>query len=143
MAQFSVQAGLPTGILGGDGPAGKPQTGSCLGASESCCPRPSFEVAATQGLDAASRTSTNGKGWGGVMGLPVGYVPRGDAELQREGAGQVDSITKFAGLDVSNETISVAVAQRGTPPPQYVGSVPNTPEAMSKLVRRLDSRTGC
>ncbi|NLG68002.1 MAG: IS110 family transposase, partial [Firmicutes bacterium] len=49
----------------------------------------------------------------------------------------MDHITKFVSLDVSKETIAVAVAERGTAPPRYLGSVANTPEAVRKLVRRL------
>ena len=54
----------------------------------------------------------------------------------------MDSITKFVGLDVSEETIAVAVAERGSAPPRYLGSVPNTPEAVRKLVRRLGRPEG-
>lgn len=47
------------------------------------------------------------------------------------------STTKFVGLDVSKETISVAVADAGRAPARSMGSIPNTPEAVRKLVRRL------
>lgn len=48
----------------------------------------------------------------------------------------MNSTAKFAGLDVSKATTAVAVAE-GHAPPWYLGSIPNTPEAVRKLVKRL------
>lgn len=45
--------------------------------------------------------------------------------------------TKFVGLDVSKETIAVAVADFGREPARYYGQIENTPEAVRKLVKRL------
>ncbi|RIV26426.1 hypothetical protein D2Q93_04450 [Alicyclobacillaceae bacterium I2511] len=47
------------------------------------------------------------------------------------------SITKFVGLDVSKESISVAVADVGRGAPRYFGSIPNTSEAIRKLIGQL------
>lgn len=46
-------------------------------------------------------------------------------------------ITKYVGLDVSKATIAVGVADRGRSQPFYLGSIPNTLDAVRKLVRRL------
>jgi transposase len=45
------------------------------------------------------------------------------------------SLTRFVGLDVHAETITVAVADRGEV--RSVGVIPNRPEAIRKLVRKL------
>jgi transposase len=45
--------------------------------------------------------------------------------------------TKFIGLDVSKEKISVAIADHGREKPRYYGVIPNTPEAIRKLVKQL------
>lgn len=44
--------------------------------------------------------------------------------------------TTFVGLDVHKETIAVAVARVGQDP-ESLGTIPNTPEAVAKLMRRL------
>jgi transposase len=49
------------------------------------------------------------------------------------------SITKFIGLDVSKETIAVAIAEVGQEAPRYYGSIPHTPAALRKLIRALGS----
>jgi Transposase and inactivated derivatives len=46
-------------------------------------------------------------------------------------------ITKFVGLDVSKEKISVAIADSGNEAPRYYGSIPHTPEALRKLIKHL------
>lgn len=46
-------------------------------------------------------------------------------------------ITRFVGLDVHAETIAVAVAEPGRGEVRSVGTIPNSPEAVRKLVRRL------
>jgi transposase len=45
--------------------------------------------------------------------------------------------TTFVGLDVHKTSISIAVADRGDVRP--LGTIPNTPEAVAKLVKRLGS----
>ncbi|WP_180952910.1 IS110 family RNA-guided transposase [Acetobacter aceti] len=48
------------------------------------------------------------------------------------------SITKFIGLDVHKETIAVAVAEDGrTGEIRFYGTIPNTPDAIRRLVCRL------
>ncbi len=43
----------------------------------------------------------------------------------------------YVGLDVHKETIAVAVAYAGREKAQYRGEIPNRPEAVEKLLRRL------
>ena len=45
--------------------------------------------------------------------------------------------TKFVGLDVSKEKIAVAIADQGRDKPRYFGMIPNTPEAIRKLISKL------
>lgn len=49
--------------------------------------------------------------------------------------------TKFVGLDVSKEIIAVAVANGGREAPRFIGTIPNTPEAVRKLIRQLGEVT--
>lgn len=44
--------------------------------------------------------------------------------------------TKYVGLDVSKEKIAVAIADEGRKEPRYLGIIPNTPEALRKLVKK-------
>ena len=46
-------------------------------------------------------------------------------------------ITKYVGLDVFKEKIAVAIADEGREVPRYWGVIPNTPEAIKKLMRQL------
>lgn len=46
-------------------------------------------------------------------------------------------ITKYVGLDVSKETIAVAVAEEGRAEPRFLGMIPHTVEAVRQLVARL------
>jgi transposase len=46
-------------------------------------------------------------------------------------------ITKYVGLDVSKEKIAVAIADEGRKDPRYFGMIPNTPEAIRKLIKQL------
>lgn len=46
-------------------------------------------------------------------------------------------ITKYVGLDVSKEKIAVAIADEGREAPRYWGVIPNTSEAIRKLVKQL------
>ncbi|MBS4174395.1 IS110 family transposase [Bacillus sp. FJAT-49736] len=45
--------------------------------------------------------------------------------------------TKYVGLDVSKEKIAVAIADEGRGEPRYYGMIPNSPEAIRKLVKKL------
>lgn len=44
--------------------------------------------------------------------------------------------TRFVGLDVHKDLIAVAVCEAGTEP-SYLGTIPNEPEAVSRLMRKL------
>uniref|UniRef100_UPI0006EC1C87 IS110 family transposase n=1 Tax=Brevibacillus choshinensis TaxID=54911 RepID=UPI0006EC1C87 len=48
-------------------------------------------------------------------------------------------VTKFVGLDVSKDTISVAVADDGRGEPRFLGNLPHTPEAIRKLMKKIGS----
>ena len=49
----------------------------------------------------------------------------------------MQDITKFVGLDVSKDSISVAIADAGREAPRYFGEVAHTPEAIRKLIAKL------
>jgi transposase len=49
--------------------------------------------------------------------------------------------TKYVGLDVSKETIAVAVADEGREVPRFWGTICNTNEAIRKLVKQLGGDT--
>lgn len=48
-------------------------------------------------------------------------------------------ITKYVGMDVHKETIAVAIAKEGREAPAYYGEIPNTAEAIRKLVKKVAS----
>ena len=54
----------------------------------------------------------------------------------------MEDVITFVGLDVHKETIAVAVADGGGGAARSVGTVPNLPEPVAKLVRRLGSASG-
>ncbi len=45
--------------------------------------------------------------------------------------------SKYIGLDTHKDSIAVAIADSGRGKPRYYGEIPNTPEAISKLVSKL------
>ena len=47
--------------------------------------------------------------------------------------------TKYVGMDVHKETIAVAIAKEGRGGPLYYGEIPNTDEAIKKLVKKVAS----
>jgi cell division ATPase FtsA len=49
--------------------------------------------------------------------------------------------TKFVGLDVSKEKIAVAIAEEGRGEPRYFGMISHTPEAIRKLIKKLENLT--
>lgn len=49
--------------------------------------------------------------------------------------------TKYVGLDVSKDSISIAIADTGREAPRYFGAVPHTPEAVRKLFAKLGKAT--
>ena len=53
----------------------------------------------------------------------------------------MQDITKFVGLDVSKNTIAVAVADVGREAPRYLGAITNTPEAVRKLIAKIGKAT--
>lgn len=50
----------------------------------------------------------------------------------------MDNFSKYIGLDTHKDTIAVAIAQAGRSKPVYYGEIPNTPEAICRLVKRLN-----
>lgn len=57
-------------------------------------------------------------------------------ELQAKEAGTMN-YTAYVGLDVHKDTISVAVTRSGQETAESLGIIPNSPEALAKLVRKL------
>src|SRR5216684_1035320 len=53
----------------------------------------------------------------------------------------MSKVSKFVGLDVHKATIAVAVA-RGDGAAESLGTIPNDPDAVVKLVRRLGAEDG-
>lgn len=49
----------------------------------------------------------------------------------------MNNTTKYVGLDVSKDKIAVAIADEGREEPRYWGMIPNTPEAIRKLIKKL------
>ncbi|TDF99173.1 IS110 family transposase, partial [Paenibacillus piri] len=45
--------------------------------------------------------------------------------------------TKYVGLDVSKETIAVAIADEGREAPRFWGTITNTEAAVRKLMKQL------
>lgn len=48
---------------------------------------------------------------------------------------------KYVGLDVHKSSIAVAIAESGTREVRYFGEIPNTPESIAKVVRKLSGPT--
>jgi transposase len=53
----------------------------------------------------------------------------------------MDNFSKYIGLDTHKDTVAVGIANAGRDKPLYYGEIPNTPDAITKLVKRL-SPTG-
>ena len=45
--------------------------------------------------------------------------------------------SKYVGMDVHKDTIAVAIASEGRGDPAYYGEIPNTDEAIRKLVKKV------
>lgn len=60
------------------------------------------------------------------------------ATLRKELVIMKDTI-KYVGLDVSKEKIAVAIADEGRDEPRYWGMISNTPEAVTKLMKKIGS----
>lgn len=52
----------------------------------------------------------------------------------------MNHITKYVGMDVSKETIAVAIADEGRGEPRFWGTIPHRPEAVRKLLKKLGSK---
>ncbi|WP_420491671.1 IS110 family transposase [Neobacillus drentensis] len=57
-----------------------------------------------------------------------------------KGASYYEGYFKYVGLDVSKEKIAVAIADEGRDEPRYWGMIPNTPESIRKLVKKLGEK---
>lgn len=49
----------------------------------------------------------------------------------------MNEFTKYVGLDTHKDTIAVAIADLGRTKPRYYGEIPNTSDAISKLVKAI------
>jgi len=45
--------------------------------------------------------------------------------------------SKYLGLDVHKDTISIAIAQEGREDPRSYGKIPNSPQAIRKLIKKV------
>jgi transposase len=54
----------------------------------------------------------------------------------------MQDITKFVGLDVSKDSIAVAIADEGREAPRYFGQVPNNRESIRKFITKLTGDNG-
>ncbi|WP_258171232.1 transposase [Paenibacillus sp. R14(2021)] len=52
----------------------------------------------------------------------------------------MNSTTKYIGMDVSKETIAVAIAESGREEPRFWGTIPHKPEAVRKLLKQLGEK---
>jgi len=69
----------------------------------------------------------------------VGYAKdfKPSAQSHNQGGQAMNEYSKYVGLDTHKDTIAVAVADFGRSNPRYYGEIPNTPEAIIKLVNKL------
>ncbi|MNI21166.1 hypothetical protein D3C73_746750 [compost metagenome] len=61
------------------------------------------------------------------------------SELHAKGAVTMKNTIKYVGLDVSKEKIAVAIADEGREPARYHGAIAHTPDAVGRLIRKLQS----
>jgi transposase len=59
------------------------------------------------------------------------------AEPQAKGAGKMDRITRFVGLDTSKDSIAVGIADAGRERGRHWGSIENAPEKVRRLMENL------
>ncbi|MNC44377.1 hypothetical protein D3C81_1523760 [compost metagenome] len=62
------------------------------------------------------------------------------SELQAKELVGMNYITKYVGLDVSKETIAVAVAETGRDAARYVGAIKHEAGAIRKLLKQLGKK---
>jgi len=48
--------------------------------------------------------------------------------------------TKFVGMDVSKETIAIAIAKSGREEPRFWGTIPHKPEAVRKWLKEMGNK---
>jgi transposase len=53
----------------------------------------------------------------------------------------MENYSKYVGLDVSKESIAVAIADSGRETPRFYGTIANTTDAVRKLVKKLGNET--
>lgn len=58
------------------------------------------------------------------------YITKGASYIMKD-------TTKYVGLDVSKEKIAVSIADEGRGEPRYLGIIPNTSEAIRRLVKKI------
>ncbi|MCH8839415.1 MAG: IS110 family transposase [Planctomycetes bacterium] len=49
----------------------------------------------------------------------------------------MSNYSKYLGMDVHKDTISVAIAQEGQQEPRFYGQIPNSPQAIHKLIKKV------
>jgi len=54
----------------------------------------------------------------------------------------MSNYSKYLGMDVHKDTISVAIAQEGREEPRFYGKIPNSPQAIRQFAQEVPRQFG-